>query len=258
MEDLVRVEPLELGVTAVVFNRAARRNALSIALLEQLCERLEHLAASPLQRVAILRGDGPVFSAGLDLKEAADEVLTVRSAGCVERAVRLVQETPLVTIAAVHGGAYAGGAGIMAACDIVVAAENARIGFPEARRGLLPALIYRVMKAKVRDGDLRDLFLAGDAIDATRALQIGLVQRVVPEEQLMEESLAVANSVLQGGPQTIRLTKQMLNASGTDESQSPLLETHLQARHSAEAREGLAAFLEKRLPNWVESPANWK
>ena len=92
-------------------------------------------------------------------------------------------------IAAVQGGAFAGGAGLMAACDIVIAADDAKIGFPEVRRGLLPALICDVLMHKVREGDLRELFLAGEPIDATRAQQVGLVQRVVPAERLLDEAL---------------------------------------------------------------------
>ncbi len=204
-------------------------------------------------RVVILRGAGPVFSAGLDLREAADSSLVERSAAAVSRALDLLRTSPLITIAAVQGGAFAGGAGLMAACDIVIAAADAKIGFPEARRGLLPALICDVLMHKVREGDLRELFLAGEPIDATRAQQVGLVQRVVPAERLLDEALSVARSVVAGGPQTIRQTKALLNAmfQRTDDHAGPdLVETHLAARHSDEAREGLAAFAEKREPNW--------
>ena len=100
------------------------------------------------QRVVILRGAGPVFSAGLDLREAADSSLVERSAAAVSRALNLLRTSPLVMIAAVQGGAFAGGAGLMAACDIVIAAADAKIGFPEARRGLLPALICDVLIAQ--------------------------------------------------------------------------------------------------------------
>ena len=140
----------------------------------------------------------------------------------------------------------------MAACDIVIAAADARIGFPEARRGLLPALICDVLRFKVREGDLRDLFLAGDSVDAGRAQLVGLVQRVVPNDRLLDEALDVAQSIVAGGPETIRQTKALLNETfhQTGDSAPDLIKSHLAARHSDEAREGLAAFTEKRKPNW--------
>jgi methylglutaconyl-CoA hydratase len=253
MEALIQVEPLMSGVSAVILQRPEQRNALSIDLLDQLCTAIEELAAQADQRVAILRGAGPVFSAGLDLREAADDSRVERSAASVGRALDLLRQTPLVSIAAVHGGAYAGGAGLMAACDIVIAAEDSRFGFPEARRGLLPALICGILRSRIREGDLRDLLLTGETITATRALQMGLVQRVVPARKLMEEVRRVAELILDGGPETIRRTKELLNQlfeSQTGLSKDLLDELHLTARRGDEAREGLAAFAEKRAPWW--------
>jgi methylglutaconyl-CoA hydratase len=253
MPHLILVETLECGIASVTLNRPDRRNALSIDLLEQLCVELEHLASNTTNRVAILRGAGGVFSAGLDLREAADNSLAERSAASVSRALELLRTTPLIMIAAVQGGAFAGGAGLMAACDIVIAAADARIGFPEARRGLLPALICGVLRHRVREGDLRELFIAGEPIGAARAQQVGLVQRVAPAERLLDEALGVARSVVAGGPNTIRQTKALLNSmfQRTDDAHGlDLVETHVSARHSDEAREGLAAFNEKREPTW--------
>ena len=254
MSELVLVEPIAAGLTALTLNRPERRNALSIGLLESLCTAIEQLQADRAQRVVILKAAGPVFCAGLDLKEAADPALVDRSAKCVDRGLRALRETSLVTIAAVHGGAFAGGGGIVAACDIAVAAEDARFGFPEALRGLAPAIICGVLRHKVREGDLRELFLTSEEITATRAQQIGLVQRVIPKDRLIDEAVAVGRAVLRGGPDTIRLTKSFLN-NVFDSAHEPwakrLEEIHLQARHGEEAREGLAAFLEKREPNWM-------
>lgn len=254
MTDLILVEPVEPGIVSVTLNRPDRRNALGIDLLEELCAAMQRLNEDRTNRVVILRGAGPVFSAGLDLREAAESALVERSATAVELALNILRETPLIVIAAVQGGAFAGGAGVMAACDIVVAADDAKIGFPEARRGLLPALICGVLRHKVREGDLRDLFLAGDSIDIARAQQIGLVQRIVSPERLLDEATAVARSVIAGGPDTIRNTKQLLNATfqTAGENAGPdLIQTHLAARQSDEAREGLAAFIEKREPEWI-------
>lgn len=255
MSELVVVEHVEPGVALVTLNRPQRRNALSIELLDGLSDTILQLEHDKKQRVVILRGAGPVFSAGLDLKEAADSSLVEQSAASVERALWTIRDTLLIVVAAVHGGAFAGGAGLMAACDIVIATEDAKIGFPEARRGLLPALISGVLVPMVREGDLRELLLVGEPVGSQRALQLGLVQRVVPTEQLLPEAVSVARSVLAGGPQTIRATKMLINRAyrpETLETDESLVESHLAARHSEEAQEGLAAFLEKREPNWME------
>jgi methylglutaconyl-CoA hydratase len=253
MTALILTQTIEPGIVSVTMNRPDRRNALSIDLLDQLCVEIGRLTDDRTNRVVILRGAGPVFSAGLDLLEAADSSVVERSAKAVQRGLNTLRETPLIVIAAVQGGAFAGGAGVMAACDIVVAAADAKVGFPEARRGLLPALICGVLKHKVREGDLRDLLLAGDVIDASRAQQVGLVQRVVPADQLLDEAVGVARSVVAGGPETIRQTKSLINQTfhvGNENANESLIETHLAARNSKEAREGLAAFIEKREANW--------
>src|SRR5688572_21094993 len=137
MSQLVLVETLERGIVSVTLNRPDRRNALSIALLDRLCAAIDELAREPVHRIVILRGAGPVFSAGLDLREAADTTLVEQSAAAVSRTLDLLRSCPLVIIAAVQGGAFAGGAGLMAACDIVVAADDAAFSFPEVQRGLL-------------------------------------------------------------------------------------------------------------------------
>jgi methylglutaconyl-CoA hydratase len=253
VNEIILVDTLERGIASVTLNRPERRNALSIDLMEQLASVIKTLEGDPANRVLVLRGAGPVFSAGLDLREAAEISLVERSAAAVSRALTMLRISPLVTIAAVQGGAFAGGAGLMAACDIAIAAADARIGFPEARRGLLPAIICGVLRHKVREGDLRELFLSGDSIDALRAQQVGLVQRVASTERFNDETLSVARSIAAGGPQSIRQTKALLNTmfrGGDAGPDADLIKTHLAARHSEEAREGLAAFIEKRKPSW--------
>ena len=251
---LVLVETLEPGVSVVTLNRPERRNALSIALMRELCEAIQSLAADPRERVVILRGAGPAFCAGLDLQEAADPQLIDSSADGVKRTLSIIRETSLITICAAHGGAIAGGAGLMAACDLAVAADDLKIGFPEVRRGLVPALVSTVLCDKLRDGDVRELFLLGELISAKRAKKMGLVQRVVPAAQVLGEAQRLARTILLGGPESVRQTKRLLNLHATveaDERVEEFIALHLQARRSDEAREGAAAFLEKRPPNWT-------
>lgn len=254
MPELIKLDQSRAGMVVLTLNRPEKRNALSIELLDQLCARVENLAAERTNRVLVLTGAGSVFSAGLDLLEASNPDLVQRSAGCVARALQLLRSTRLITIAAAHGGAFAGGAGLLAACDIAIGTSDLKIGFPEARRGLLPALVCATMSPKVREGDLRDLFLVGELIDAARAQQIGLLQRVVEPHRLIEHAVAVAKCILEGGPQTIEATKMLLNQAYqpvASVSSEQMIDVHLGARQSPEASEGLAAFLEKRPPNWM-------
>lgn len=262
MSELISVELVKKGVALVTMQRPERRNALSIALLTELMSTIKQLEASPFDgsrvRVVILRGAGPVFCAGMDLAEATQADKVSESARRIAGALHLLRYSPLVTIAAVHGGAYAGGAGMVAACDMAVGSSDVQIAFPEARRGLLPALISEVLKSKVREGDLRELFLVGTPIDAMRAQQIGLLQRVVDPAQLLDAAVTMADGVLAGGPLTIidtkRLLEELYEGSGTHgaiDASDQAIEDHLRARNSAEAVEGLRAFLEKRNPSWM-------
>lgn len=252
-QELILVEAIEPGIVAVTLNRPERRNALSIELLDNLCDALRDIESDRSNRVVILRAAGSIFSAGLDLRQAADLTLVDRSAAAVEQTLRRLRQTSLIVIAAVQGGAFAGGAGVMAACDLVIASEDAKFGFPEARRGLLPALICDVLRHKIREGDLRELFLLGEPIDAGRAQQVGLVQRIVSAAQLQVAAIEAAEAVIAGGPETIRQTKRLLNKtfddSQADAGDDPIAH-HLAARHSDEAHEGLTAFIEKREPKW--------
>ena len=266
MPSNIEVESVRKGVAIVTMKRAERRNALSIGMMKDLVDALQQLQQDGQTRVVILRGDGPVFCAGLDLAEASNPNLVVESAHGVALTLKALRYSPLVTIAAVHGGAYAGGAGVMAACDMAIGSSELKIAFPEARRGLLPALISDVLKTKVREGDLTELFLLGNTIDAHRAQQIGLIQRIIPEDQLLSEAQRMADDVLAGGPNTIIETKRLIHRAfegpnyrdysklGLSNSDSQTtIKDHLKARQSPEALEGLTAFLEKRPPSWNRS-----
>ena len=272
MPESVGIEIVKKGIAVVTLQRPERRNALSIRMMNALIDGMRGLATNGTARVVILRGEGPVFCAGLDLAEASNPERVVESAQCVASTLKALRYSPLVTIAAVHGGAYAGGAGVMAACDMAVGTNDVQIGFPEARRGLLPALISDVLRSKVREGDLAELFLVGNSINAIRAQQIGLLQRIVDPSTLIDEALAMADGILAGGPHTIIDTKSLLHhaydrtpptnhgssiahgSSGhasVDSSEHSSIEEPLKARNSPEAQEGLRAFLEKRPPSWM-------
>lgn len=241
-------------VTTLTLNRPAKRNALNADLLQQFCDAIHRLEGDRTQRVLVVRGAGTVFCAGMDLAEAAIPEQAERSAGLIEAALRALAATRLITIAGVHGAAIAGGAGLMAACDFVVAARDTKFGFPEVHRGLVPALIMGFLRRQVPERAARELLLLGTHFDALHARQIGLINRIVADEQaLAAETRALAAQLLEGAPDAISETKRLLAATWP----SPLAEdlarahaVHLAARTSAEAQEGFAAFLEKRPPKW--------
>src|SRR6266513_2600923 len=251
---VILIEEQTPQITIVTLNRPERRNALTIELLTELISAIHAVSEEPRVRILILRGAGAAFCTGLDLKEAADQGKAQATAEAVANTLITISQTRLVTIAAVHGAAVAGGAGIMSACDYVVAAERTKIGYPETRRGLVAGLVMTFLRRQLRERDIRELLLGAELIDAKRALEMGLVNRVVAADEVMNEALKFADSVLQGAPnavaQTKRLIEELWSTSVRDDLERAL-KHHMQARASAEAREGIGAFNEKRKPNWA-------
>jgi methylglutaconyl-CoA hydratase len=241
-------------IRVVTLNRPERRNALTLELLTQLCAAIKVASDEAQQRVLILRGAGVAFCTGLDLKEAADQTKAHATAEMVANTLIAISQTRLITMAAVHGAAVAGGAGIMSACDFVVAAEGTKIGYPEVRRGLVAGLVMSFLRRQVGERNMRELLLGSELIDAARAKEIGLVNRVVAPDSLMSETQGFAESVLQGAPGALAQTKRLIEElwwHSVKEDVDLALNYHMQAREAAEAREGIAAFNEKRKPKWV-------
>jgi methylglutaconyl-CoA hydratase len=241
---VVLIEKQTPQIRTIVLNRPERRNALTLDLLTD----------QPEERVLILRGAGAAFCTGLDLKEAADHTKAHATAEMVARTLVTLSQTRLITIAAVHGAAVAGGAGIMSACDFVVAAERTKIGYPEVRRGLVAGLVMTFLRRQIGERNMRELLLGSELIDAGRAREIGLVNRVVAKDDLMNEAQKFAQSVLQAAPGALTQTKRLIEELWWRSVQDDVdlaLKYHLQARESSEAREGIAAFNEKRPPTWV-------
>src|SRR5213075_1759875 len=252
---VVLIELKSPQITVLTLNRPERRNALTLELMTELCSAVNVASEQPEQRVLILRGAGAAFCTGLDLKEAADTTKAHATAEMVANTLVAISQTRLVTIAAVHGAAVAGGAGIMSACDFVVAAERTKIGYPEVRRGLVAGLVMTFLRRQVGERNMRELLLGSELISAERAKEIGLVNRVVSQENLMSEAQRFADSVLQGAPDALAQTKRLIEElwwRSVKEDVDLALKYHMQARESHEAREGIAAFNEKRPPNWVK------
>jgi methylglutaconyl-CoA hydratase len=253
---VILIEKQSSQITVVTLNRPERRNALTLELLTELCAAINAASEQPNQRVLILRGAGAAFCTGLDLKEAADQTKAHATAEMVATTLITISQTRLVTIAAVHGAAVAGGAGIMSACDVVVAAERTKIGYPEVRRGLVAGLVMTFLRRQVGERNMRELLYSAELINAARAKEIGLVNRVVAPEDVMNEAQKFAASILQAAPGALAQTKRLVEDlwwHSVKEDVDIALKYHMQARKSDEAREGIAAFNEKRKPNWAES-----
>jgi methylglutaconyl-CoA hydratase len=243
-------------ITTVTLNRPDKRNALNVELLDALCAAIAAAESDATQRILILRGAGTVFCSGLDLAEASDPQRAHDSAERIGAALCALGTTRLTTIAVVQGAAIAGGAGLMSACDFALATRDAKFGYPEIRRGLVPALIMTFLRRQLRERDARELLLLGKLFDATHAHAIGLINRVVADEAALEtEVRTIVSSLLQGAPTALAETKKLL----ADLWPSPITrdldaahDFHVSARSSAEAQEGIAAFLEKRAPKWTK------
>jgi methylglutaconyl-CoA hydratase len=253
MPSLCVIDSGDPMVTVMTLNRPQKRNALSIELMEQLTAAVRAASADLSRRVLILRASGSAFCAGLDLQEASDPALADRSAHALAELYTAICDSPLVTIVGAHGAAFGGGVGLIAACDLVLAGDDLRIGFPEVHRGLVAALVTCMVRRQVNERSLRELILLGQTISAERALSLGLINRIVTPDALPAESMNLAKEACKGAPGAIARTKRLLD----DLSPRPIAEDllrarafHLHARESDEATEGIAAFLERRQPHW--------
>jgi methylglutaconyl-CoA hydratase len=218
----------------------------------------ERLAARDDIHVVVLAGNGPSFCAGADVNWMRDS-LEYSTEDNIADALRMsdmfaaIRDTPQAVVGRVQGAALGGGMGLVAVCDIAVAASDARFGFTEARLGIVPAVISRFVVPKIGESWARALFLTAERFDATRAEQIGIVHHVAAREQLDETIGSVLHSLRAGGPRAIRTSKMLVaRLSGLSQAQQRELTAQIiaQARIEEEGQEGLRAFLEKREPAW--------
>lgn len=247
-ENLVIVEHKE-NITHITLNRPEKRNALSIALLEQFCKAIKETIHMSNQRAIVLDGTGPAFCAGMDLEEASHHENLNPLANLIAKALTSLYSAPLITVAAVTGAAIAGGAGLMSACDIVVAGENVKIGYPEIRHGLVAAQVSTLLVRQVHWRTVRELLLLGELIDGKRALEIGLINRIVPDQEVLETALTLAAEAAKYAPEATAETKRLLSALEPHSFNDDLriaIGIHRKARRSHAAMEGIRAFNEKK------------
>ncbi len=253
-EASVIVDATAPAITVVTLNRPSKRNALNITLLRKLHAAIDQASEDPQRRVLILNANGPVFCAGLDLKQAADTATRVESADRLAAVYKSLVTSPLITIAAAQGSAIGGGVGLLSACDLAVASDDLQIGFPEVKRGLVAALVTVLVRRQVNERILRELILLGRTIHSTQAKSIGLVNQIIPPADLQAAARALAAQAVQSAPFAVARTKQLFDELSSrpisEELDRALRYHHVGAQDHAEADEGIAAYLEKREPRW--------
>lgn len=249
----------QAAIRTITLNRPKRRNAMTPPMQTELIAALEQTAASDI-RVLVLAGAGDAFCSGLDLSvlQQMNNKSAAEYRADAERIARLfvaLYELCIPTIAAVNGPAIAGGAGLAIICDFTLATPSSKFGFTEARIGFVPALVSAFLALQVGGKHSRDLLLTGRLIDAAEAHRMGLVNEVVAPEQLMQRVQAIAHTLIANSPQSLKATKRLLARQNKDWLEAAIvqaLEANALSRETADFREGITAFLEKRKPAWTK------
>jgi enoyl-CoA hydratase/carnithine racemase len=256
-EPVVRVEVAD-GVARLTLNRPEVRNALNAAMLSELEASLRRLEEDPAAHVVVLRGAGDrAFCAGADLKHVADRGTTLQareSFGGLARILELMARMRTPVVAQVHGYALAGGCGLAAGADIVVAADDAVFGLPEIKVGLLPLIVMApILRAVGRKRGML-MILSGESVSAREACEMGLVSRVVPRAELERAVDGLARTLAAYSPTALGLAKEAAaTAPGMEYGAALryLRELLTLVALSDDAREGIAAFFEKRPPRFT-------
>lgn len=260
MSDTLVLYEVKAPAGIITLNRADKRNALSRGLIDAIAGAFARALNEEAVRCVILTGAGPVFCAGMDLAELQGSLDIPKDQSPVwDDALRLaklydqIYAFPKPTIAAVQGAAVAGGAGLVTVCDLAVAAPDAKLGYPEVRRGLVAAMVMPHLMRHVGERMARWLLLSGELIDAKEALRVGLVNEVVAADQLLERALALAKACAEGGPQALAKTKEYLRQFS---HQALSIEDAAKAsagpRLTEECQQGLRAFFAKQRAPWIK------
>jgi methylglutaconyl-CoA hydratase len=245
-------------VARVFLARPAVRNAFDGPTVEALREAIAAVSRRDDVRVIVLGGHGPVFCAGADLawmKTVAGFTgeQNLADARSLAALFETIDSSPKAVVARVQGAALGGGAGLVAAADVAVAAAGAQLGFTEVRLGLVPAVISPFVLRKIGASAARELFLTGERFSAERALATGLVHRVVPEGELDSAVEERVLALLRAAPGAVAAAKALVRdvaGRGPGEVRDLTAARIAERRATAEGQEGVRAFLEKRKPGW--------
>ena len=241
--------------------RPGVRNAFNAALIGELRATFEGFAAEPPDglRAVVIAGDGPTFCAGADVEWMRAAIgLSVedneRDATAMQAMFAAIDRCPAPVVARVQGAALGGGVGLCAVSDVVLATAGATFGFTEVKLGIIPAVISTFVVPKIGESHARALFATGQRFDAERALRIGLVHEVVPDEAALDERIdEILGELRSAGPTAARAAKALvreIRTLGAEEAARHTPRHIAQQRTLDEGQEGLAAFLEKRPPRW--------
>jgi len=247
-------------VGRVWLDRPEVRNAFNAVMIGELREALRTLAGDDAVRVIVVSGKGGAFCAGADLAWMRDIARftpgeNLRESLDLAECLHDLYAVPKPTIARVNGPAIGGGTGFLSACDIAVASTAARFGLSEVKIGVVPAAISPYVLRRIGESRARQYFLTGERFDALRALEMGLVNFAVPPAELDAKVEEIVSSLLSSGPEALAKAKELLTrvpGMGFAEATRYTAEMIAGLRASAEAQEGMAAFLEKRKPKWSE------
>ncbi len=242
----------------VTLNRPEVHNAFNRRMINELAGVFNEIKGIDDLKVVILKGEGKSFCAGADLnwmREIKDYSYEQNLKESLELAemLYLIYSSPKPTIARVQGAAIGGGTGLVAVCDIAIAAVDAKFSFSEVKLGLIPACISPYVIKKCGEGRCREFFLTGERITAERALAAGLINKIVPAQELDKAVDEMVNQLLSSGPEAIKKCKELLSRVSQisfEDARRFTAEVIAQLRTSPEAQEGMAAFLEKRKPDW--------
>jgi len=249
---------LENSVATITLNRPEKRNAISFELIDDLSRALDEAAKSDAV-VLILTGAGKAFCSGMDLENLKGLLgrtpeQNLKDSETMVGLFRSLYEFPKVTIAAVNGPAIAGGAGLALLCDFTLAAPEARFGYTEVRIGFVPAIVSTFLLRQVGEKQARDLLLTGRIFGAEEAVRMGLVSEIVPAEHLISRARALAALLMENSPVSLLATKQLLTAHARaelDEQIEGAVRENAAIRTTADFREGISSFLDKRKPVWT-------
>lgn len=257
---LVQIEATPEGVATVTLNRALRRNAFNAELIAALHEAFETLHGAEGVRVVFLRGAGGTFSAGADLEWMRDAIDRTEAdnrddAYQMAKMLKSLWDIPALTVALVEGGAFGGGAGLAAACDMAVATADAKFSFSEVRLGIIAATISPYVVAAVGPRQARGLFATGRLFDAAYAEKVGLVTEVVADAVELDAARErIATEMMACAPGAVAESKRLVEDVAYQAIEDVMDETAkriARVRISDEGQEGVRAFLDKRKPSWA-------
>ena len=247
----------EAALATITLNRPEKRNAISFELISDLMRALDGVARSSA-RVLIITGAGKAFCSGMDLENLKALIgrspeQNLEDSRTMLRLFRTIYEFPKVTIAAVNGAAIAGGTGLALLSDFTLAVPEAKFGYTEVRIGFVPAIVSTFLLRQVGEKHARDLLLTGRLFDAHEALRLGLINEIVEPDKLMDRAHELAAHLLENSPTSLGYTKRLLTEHARAELDAQIesaVRENAAIRQTADFREGVTSFLEKRKPRW--------